>query len=87
MNQLCHTSKSVTERHYINRKLVVPDYRAATERLAPDSETSGGPSASERPRGPRTAPRPIPWTRSSFVNGDVLRAPTLVAAADAGGVP
>jgi integrase len=34
-NQLGHTSKTVTERHYINRKLVVPDYRAATERLAP----------------------------------------------------
>ena len=25
----------MTERHYINRKLVVPDYRAATDRLAP----------------------------------------------------
>jgi hypothetical protein len=36
-NQLGHTSKTVTERHYINRKLVVPDYRAATERLAPGS--------------------------------------------------
>lgn len=44
MNQLGHTSKTITERHYINRKLVVPDYRAATERLAPDSETSGGPA-------------------------------------------
>jgi hypothetical protein len=36
-NQLGHTSKTVTERHYINRKLVVPDYRAATERLSPGS--------------------------------------------------
>jgi len=36
-NQLGHTSTTVTERHYINRKLVVPDYRAATERLAPGS--------------------------------------------------
>jgi integrase len=44
MNQLGHTSKTVTERHYINRKLVVPDYRAATERLAPGSGTSGGPA-------------------------------------------
>jgi hypothetical protein len=35
--QLGHTSKTVTERHYINRKLVVPDYRAATGRLAPGS--------------------------------------------------
>jgi hypothetical protein len=34
-NQLGHTSTTMTERHYINRKLVVPDYRAATERLAP----------------------------------------------------
>ena len=25
-NQLGHTSTPVTERHYINRKLVVPDY-------------------------------------------------------------
>ncbi|MGN6252586.1 MAG: tyrosine-type recombinase/integrase [Marmoricola sp.] len=37
-DQLGHTSKSVTERHYINRRLVVPDYRAATERLAPRSD-------------------------------------------------
>lgn len=36
-DQLGHTSKTVTERHYINRRLVVPDYRAATERLAPRS--------------------------------------------------
>jgi hypothetical protein len=36
-NQLGHTSTTVTERHYINRKLGVPDYRAATERLAPGS--------------------------------------------------
>jgi hypothetical protein len=44
MNQLGHTSKVVTERHYINRKLVVPDYREATERLAPGSGPSDGPS-------------------------------------------
>lgn len=37
-DQLGHTSKTVTERHYINRRLVVPDYRAATERLAPRSD-------------------------------------------------
>jgi hypothetical protein len=36
-NQLAHTSTTVTERHYINRKPVVPDHRAATERLAPGS--------------------------------------------------
>lgn len=41
-NQLGHTSKTVTERHYINRKVVVPDYRAATERLAPGSGASDG---------------------------------------------
>lgn len=44
MTQLGHTSKTVTERHYINRKLVVPDYRAATERLAPLSENNNGPA-------------------------------------------
>ena len=44
MNQLGHTSKAVTERHYINRRLVVPDYRAATDRLAPGPETSDGPT-------------------------------------------
>lgn len=43
-NQLGHTSKTVTERHCINRKLVVPDYRAATERLAPGSGASDGPA-------------------------------------------
>ncbi|MFT4289435.1 hypothetical protein [Nocardioides sp.] len=37
-DQLGHTSKTVTERHYINRRLVLPDYRAATERLAPRSD-------------------------------------------------
>lgn len=42
MNQLGHTSKAVTERHYINRRLVVPDYRSATDRFAP--ETSEGPT-------------------------------------------
>ena len=42
-NQLGHTSKTVTERHHINRRLVVPDYRAATERLAP------GPGAGDDP--------------------------------------
>jgi integrase len=42
-NQLGHTSTTVTERHYINRKLVVPDYRAATERLAPGSGAGHGP--------------------------------------------
>ena len=41
-NQLGHTSKTVTERHYINRKLVVPDYRAATERLASGSGAGHG---------------------------------------------
>jgi integrase len=41
-NQLGHTSKTVTERHYINRRLVVPDYRAATERLAPGSGAGHG---------------------------------------------
>jgi integrase len=44
-NQLGHTSKTVTERHYINRKLVVPDYRAATERLAPGSGAGHGTGA------------------------------------------
>jgi integrase len=44
MNQLGHTSKTVTERHYINRKLVVPDYREATKRLAPGTGTSDGPA-------------------------------------------
>lgn len=44
MNQLGHTSKAVTERHYINRRLVVPDYRAATDRLAPGPETSDKPT-------------------------------------------
>jgi len=38
------TRKTVTERHCINRKLVVPDYREATERLGPGSETSDGPT-------------------------------------------
>ncbi|WP_300680432.1 hypothetical protein [Nocardioides sp.] len=37
--QLGHTSKAVTERHDISRKLVVPDYRAATERLAPGARS------------------------------------------------
>ncbi|WP_457204087.1 DUF2399 domain-containing protein [Nocardioides sp. HB32] len=41
MNQLGHTSKAVTERHYINRRLVVPDYRAATDRLAPQAVPTG----------------------------------------------
>ena len=44
MNQLGHTSKVVTERHYINRRLVVPDYRAATDRVAPGPETNEGPT-------------------------------------------
>jgi len=44
MQHLGHTSKTVTERHYINRRLVVPDYRAATERLAPGAVTSDEPS-------------------------------------------
>jgi hypothetical protein len=44
MNQLGHTSKTVTERHYINRKLVVPDYREATERFAPDSGSIDDPA-------------------------------------------
>ena len=38
--QFGHTSKAVTERHAINRRLVVPDYRAATKRLAPGSGSS-----------------------------------------------
>lgn len=38
MKQLNHTSTTVTERHYINRKLVVPGYCAAIERIAPGSE-------------------------------------------------
>lgn len=42
-DQLGHTSKTVTERHYINRRLVVPDYRAATERLAPRTEPADDP--------------------------------------------
>lgn len=44
MHHLGHTSKTVTERHYINRRLVVPDYRAATERLAPGSGTGEDPA-------------------------------------------
>jgi integrase len=47
-NQLGHTSKTVTERHYINRKLV-PDYRAATERLAPARTTAPPEKSHERP--------------------------------------
>jgi len=43
-DQLGHTSKTVTERHYINRRLVVPDYRAATERLAPRSDPPDDPA-------------------------------------------
>ncbi len=43
-NQFGHTSKTVTERHYINGKLVVPDYRAATERLAPGAKSEQGPA-------------------------------------------
>jgi hypothetical protein len=39
---LGQTSTTVTERHYVNRKPVVPDYRAATERLAPGSESDPG---------------------------------------------
>lgn len=42
-DQLGHTSTTVTERHYINRRLVVPDYRAATERLAPRTEPTDDP--------------------------------------------
>jgi integrase len=42
-DQLGHTSKTVTERHYINRRLVVPDYRSATERLAPRTEPTDDP--------------------------------------------
>ncbi len=51
-NKLGHASKTVTERHYLNRKVVVPDYRAATERLASGSgqATALGP---ERPLGLR----------------------------------
>lgn len=44
MHHLGHTSKTITERHYINRKLVVPDYREATERLAPGSGPTDGPA-------------------------------------------
>lgn len=43
-DQLGHTSTTVTERHYINRRLVVPDYRAATERLAPRTEPTDDPA-------------------------------------------
>lgn len=58
MNQLGHTSKTVTERHYINREFVVPDYRAATERLAPTpgrakAQRSGSAGSSAAPRGSR----------------------------------
>lgn len=53
MNQLGHTSTVVTERHYINRRLVVPDYRAATDRLAPGPETNDGPAPGLR--GPSAA--------------------------------
>jgi integrase len=42
-DQLGHKSRSVTERHYINRRLVVPDYRAATKRLAPRTEPTDDP--------------------------------------------
>ncbi len=44
MHHLGHTSKTVTERHYINRKLVVPDNQEATERVAPGSGASDGPA-------------------------------------------
>ncbi|MFZ1288171.1 MAG: hypothetical protein WAR57_14160 [Candidatus Phosphoribacter sp.] len=43
-NPLGRTSKTVTERHYINRRLVVPDYRAAMERLAPRTEPTDDPA-------------------------------------------
>lgn len=43
-DQLGHTSTAVTERHYISRRLVVPDYRAATERLAPRSMPADEPA-------------------------------------------
>lgn len=42
----------MTERHYINRKLVVPDYRAAAERVAPGSSADDGLPATIR-RGAR----------------------------------
>ena len=42
-NQLGHASTVITERHYINRRLVVPDYRATTERLAPRTRTARQP--------------------------------------------
>lgn len=38
---LGHASTFVTERHYINRKMKVNDYRAATERLAPRPASEG----------------------------------------------
>lgn len=46
-DQLGHTSTTVTERHYINRRLVVPDYRTATERLAPRSDPADDPGAED----------------------------------------
>ena len=49
-NRLGHTSKTVTERHYINRKFVVPDHRAATESLAPGSGASHGAGPAEQAR-------------------------------------
>ena len=48
--RLGHTAKAVTERHYINPKLAVPDYRVATERIAPlQGAATGQLSGSESP--------------------------------------
>ena len=46
-------STFVTERHYIDRKMKVNDYRAATERLAPDParETDAESGEQRRPEG------------------------------------
>lgn len=53
--QLGRTSTTITQRHYINRKLVVPDFRAATERLAPPSGETKARMDTVRTAGPNTA--------------------------------
>ncbi len=69
MNQLGHMSKVVTERHYINRRLVVPDYRAATDRLAPAPRRAMG--RLPGPEKPSAVPNglPGPWAHSEPSTG------------------
>ncbi len=67
MNQLGHMSKVVTERHYINRRLVVPDL-GRPDRLAPAPRRAMG-----RLRALRSLRRsewlPGPWAHSEPSTG------------------